>query len=93
MKRRNRIGTVDITNTGDGEAVVGTWKDPDTINGSAPVQIELEHAPKRYHAARKTQGGSGEGVTIAVTKTGVTLTPDAATDTSVWRITAYVDGD
>lgn len=90
-KRRCRVGVAKITLDGVGGAQTFTWKDPETVDGEAPVTIELERAPKAYTVERTTRGGSGTGWTIAVTKNGGTITPDTNGDTSVLRIVGRVD--
>ncbi len=91
--RRCRRGLVDITFTGDGLAVAGTWKDTGTIGAAAPTQIELERAPLRVYHYRKTAGAGPSEYTIVATATGVTVTPVGAADTGVIRIEGVVDAE
>lgn len=75
-------------------AGTGTWKDPDTVDGSSAVQIELEYAPTFYWTQRTTEGAAPGNITVtSVTKTGITLDSSDAADVGVIRCYAVVKAE
>lgn len=72
-----------------------TWSDPDTVDGSSPVTIQLTRAPTFYWAQRTSAGGGAQGAlrVTAVTANGCTVTSSEGTDTGAVRVYAIVSQD
>lgn len=94
--RKNRIAVALGTMVGGTIAV--TWKDPDTVDGSNPVTIQLEYAPTLFWVQRNGSYGGTGGVkanageltvdTSSVTANGCTVTSSNAADTGGVRVYA-----
>ncbi len=94
--RKNRIAVALGTMVAGTIAV--TWKDPDTVDGSSPVTIQLEYAPTFYWVQRSGAYGGTGGVAAnagdltisAVTANGCTITSSNVADTGAVRVYAVV---
>lgn len=92
--RKNRIAVATGTLVAGTLAV--TWKDPDTIDGTTPVQIELDYAPTFYWPTRAgayagaggVAANAGDLTITAVTAKGCTVTSSNAADTGGFRVYA-----
>lgn len=71
-----------------GGTVTLTWKDPDTVDGVSPVQVELELVPKVFWVQRISNGASPGHLRLTVTKTGCTVTSSDGADTGQVRVYA-----
>lgn len=82
--KSNRIGIAIGSLTAG--SVTLTWKDPDTVDGSSPTQIELEYAPKVFFVTRTGASASAGHLRVAVTATGCTVTSDDNSDDGDVRV-------
>lgn len=64
-----------------------TWKDPDTVDGTAPVPVVLDHIPKIFWVQRITEGAAPGFLRMTVTASGCTITSSNGAD--VGQVRAY----
>ncbi len=102
--KKNRIAVSIVTLPGGSSNVIaGTWKDPDTVDGTGsvsnpaytvPVQIQLEYIPTFFWSCLSVPAGLLGTVSItSVTASGFNLTSNNASDTSTYRVYAIVRQD
>jgi len=82
MRNRVGIGTGSLA----AGALTGTWRDPDTVDGVGPVQVELEYAPKLFWVVRTGASASAGHLRVSVTKSGFTVTSTDGGDNGPVRV-------
>lgn len=91
--RRNRVGVCDVVLVAG--AGTGLWRDPDTVDGTAPVQIQLDKVPTFRWTQRIVADGTatdnGEITLSAVTASGFTLASAQSGDTGTIRVFGICD--